>query len=49
LIDNYSKDVVEKDDDEENVRELKVFDLKTKVNSKAVTVEYLGELKFKAS
>ena len=49
LIDNYSKDVVETDDEEENVRELKVFDLKTNVNSKAVTVEYLGELKFKAS
>ncbi|MDD2871620.1 MAG: GTPase ObgE [Candidatus Gracilibacteria bacterium] len=50
LIDNYSKEVVETDDESEDiVRDLKVYDLKTRSNSKEVVVEYLGDLTFRAS
>lgn len=50
LIDNYSKEVVENDDESEDiVRDLKVYDLKTRSNSKEVVVEYLWDLTFRAS
>ncbi len=48
LIDNYSKDVVvEINKDEE--KEIKIYDLKSNINPKAVEVKYLWDLKFQAS
>ncbi len=48
LIDNYSRENILEDVDEE-VREIKTYDLKTNRNPKAVDVEYVWDFKFKAS
>ncbi len=50
LIDNYSKEIIEKEkDDEDIIKEIKIYDLKTNKNPKSVTVEYLWDFTFKAS
>jgi len=48
LIDNYSKDVVIEIDKNEE-KEIKIYDLKSNINPKAVEVKYLWDLKFEAS
>jgi len=46
LIDNYSTQIEE--NAEEQVSELKVYDLKKSVDPKKVDVSYIGDLKFEA-
>jgi hypothetical protein len=48
LIDNYSKEV-SPDFNKDEIKEIKIYDLKWNVNPKAVIVEYLWDYKFKAS
>lgn len=48
LIDNYSKNVVQEIDKDE-IKEIKIYDLKWNVNPKAVEVKYLWDFKFEAS
>lgn len=48
LIDNYSKEVEIIDKDNEP-KEIKIYDLKSNINPKAVSVEYIWDFKFKAS
>jgi len=49
LIDNYSKDVELAPTKTDEIKEIKIYDLKTNINPKAVSVEYLWDLKFKAT
>lgn len=50
LIDTYAKDIeVEETDDEESVKEITLYDLKSNRDPKAVDVEYVGDLTFSAS
>lgn len=48
LIDNYSKEV-SKDIDKNQIKEIKIYDLKWNVNPKEVSVEYIWDFTFKAS
>jgi hypothetical protein len=41
LIDNYSKDVELAPTKTDEIKEIKIYDLKTNINPKAVSVEYL--------
>jgi GTPase len=47
LIDNYSKDV-ELEEKLEEIKEIKLYDLKENINPKAVEVKYLWDFKFEA-
>ena len=47
LIDNYSKELVIEDANE--IKEIKIYDLKANINPKAVDVKYLWDFKFEAS
>jgi len=49
LIDNYSKEPQILDDNDEEVKEIKIYDLKSNTNPKAIKVEYLWDFTFKAS
>lgn len=50
LIDNYSKEnILEDKENKWEVKELKIYDLKSNINPKAVFVEYIWDLTFKAS
>jgi hypothetical protein len=49
LIDNYTTNIEEDRLDNENNADLIVFDLKNKVDPKKIIVEYLWDMKFKAS
>lgn len=49
LIDNYAKDVVDVSTiNRDEVKEIKVYDLKENINPKAVEVKYLWDFKFEA-
>ncbi len=48
LIDNYSREKIIETTEEE-VKEIKIYDLKSNRNPKAVDVEYIWDFKFKAS
>ena len=49
LIDNYAKDVIDASElDKDEIKEIKVYDLKDNVNPKAVEVKYLWDFKFEA-
>jgi len=47
LIDNYSREEIIADS-EEKVTELKVYDLKNKIDPKQVNITYLGDATFEA-
>jgi GTPase len=48
LIDNYSKEATP-DADKDQIKEIKIYDLKWNVNPKEVSVEYIWDFTFKAS
>jgi len=49
LINNYAKDVIDASElDKDEIKEIKVYDLKDNVNPKAVEVKYLWDFKFEA-
>ncbi len=49
LIDNYAKNVVDASElDRDEIKEIKVYDLKDNINPKAVEVKYLWDFKFEA-
>lgn len=49
LIDNYTKNIKIEDDYNKNeIKEIKIYDLKSNVNPKAVEVKYLWDFKFEA-
>jgi hypothetical protein len=42
LIDNYAKDIkIEDDYSKDEIKEIKIYDLKNNINPKAVEVKYL--------
>lgn len=50
LIDNYAKDIkIEEDYKKDEIKEIKIYDLKNDINPKAVEVKYLWDFKFQAS
>ncbi|MCD5385175.1 GTPase ObgE [Candidatus Gracilibacteria bacterium] len=49
LIDNYAKDITSIDDyNKDEIKEIKIYDLKDNINPKSVEVKYLGDFKFEA-
>ena len=49
LIDNFAKDVIDDSTlDKDEIKEIKIYDLKTNVNPKAVEVKYLWDFTFEA-
>ena len=49
LIDNYAKDITSIDDyNKDEIKEIKIYDLKDNINPKSVEVKYLWDFKFEA-
>ncbi|MDP2090739.1 MAG: GTPase ObgE [Candidatus Gracilibacteria bacterium] len=49
LIDNYSKEIIEEDEDsDEKIKELKVYDLKSNTDPREISVKYIGDFTFEA-